>query len=126
MKNPLLPTILICMLLSVSCSLGIHFPVVSPRVQAIQWHGEVLKLSWDEDPLAEDYNLSYRYYESQQVFTVSKSFQEAEAVLEKEDFGNGSFEFGIQSCYSDGSCSQIYWSTDSTADPSTGWFLEWH
>jgi len=46
--------------------------------------------------------------------------------LRHESLGNGDFDFAVRSVSDNGNKSELHSSLDSTANPSSGWYLRWN
>jgi hypothetical protein len=46
-------------------------------------------------------------------------------TLHQADFGNGSFDFGVEALADTGAESPMHTSLDATAQPASGWYLTW-
>jgi hypothetical protein len=87
-------------------------------------------LAWDppaSGPSVVSYTISYRLHGTSTwttLATIPASSQPSYTVL-RSAIGPGSFDFAVASVDSTGVSSPLHTSLDSTADPSTGWYLTW-
>ena len=125
----LLP-IAVCLLV-ISCSA--FLPTTDP-LQIIS-KSESLTLEWDSpNPLHSasvsdvfSYNLYYRPYSTSAWFLLTEVSAEMHPVFEitNDMLNYGLYEFAVSSVSADGTESALHESTDYTANPITGWYVNW-
>ena len=111
------------------------FGYIGEPERYVMW-GDELVLAWDPPggfsagPRVTGYTLLYRAYppaaasEWVELGTVSASGPRRFRV-NGSTLAPGRYEFGIRSVDEHDNVSDIHRSTDSHADPPTGWYLEW-
>ena len=125
----LLP-ILLCLLLS-ACPMFTQYPTGQTRPVPILLTGTQATLQWDPPVTGAaqvvSYTLSYRVHGTSSwntLATVPASATPSYTVL-RSTTGVGSFDFAVASVSSTGGVSSMETSLDSTADPTTGWYITW-
>jgi hypothetical protein len=90
--------------------------------------GETVTLAWD--PSSEEVT-SYKVFYCEHgtanwiLLTQIPAQIDPTLTLHQADFGNGSFDFGVEAVSDDGAESQMHTSLDPTAQPTSGWYLTW-
>ena len=56
---------------------------------------------------------------------IAANLSSAEATVTTDDLVHGSYEFAVSSVSLTGMESELHTSLDETADPTTGWYLDW-
>lgn len=107
---------------------------VSEVPEGLLYEMELLTLGWDPSPTEDggsvspdSYALYYRRRGDSSwrfVAAIAASYN-PEYTLHYDDFGTGTFEFGVIAVDSQGSRSQMHTSTDSDTNPGGGWVLTW-
>ena len=97
--------------------------------------GDRLTLAWDPPKYAGSYAgsevASYRVYYRARGASSWTKIEEIEAdsdlslTITSEDLDFGYYEFAISAVYSADVESPLHSSTDTTADPNTGWYVNW-
>jgi len=85
-------------------------------------------LAWDPSTgEVAAYKIFYRQHgtESWSVLTEVPAQAEPSLILYHSDFGNGSFDFGVEAVADTGAESPMHSSLDATAQPTSGWYLTW-
>ena len=111
------------------------FGIVNEPDEVVLWGSQFI-LAWDPptgfgaDAEIGAYTLFYREYRD--FFRgMWKELGTATATgpprfrVNGNDLPPGRYEFGVRSVSTSGSHSEIHSSTDSDADPPTGWYLHW-
>jgi hypothetical protein len=96
--------------------------------QQITWSADQLTLQWD--PPAEtvaNYDVFYRVHGSSGWNSLGEitAVSSPEYVVQHSTLGNGVFDFAVVAKNAEGDTSDYHTSLDSTADPSTGWYVTW-
>jgi hypothetical protein len=90
-------------------------------------------LSWEKESdnskysneVVKGYNIYYRQHGTNTWVLYDSLEAGNSCVVKKDKIGKGYFDFAVCSIGESGSVSNLHSSLDSTADPSTGWFLNW-
>lgn len=100
--------------------------------------GDAFTLTWD--PPVGTHASSLRHVESYELFHQEypgpffQSWQQLSSVpaadslefrVTNEQLTPGTYVFAVRAVYADGSASSYHSSTESAADPPTGWYLRW-
>ena len=121
--------VLITILLLSSCK---FFTYTDAPVE-IQVKAERFTIAWDE-PAPETsttqneiktYKLYYRHYKSNEEFILLDEMRNLEYTVTREKIDYGKYEFAVCFVDQNGNESPYHISTDRTADPITGWYLNW-
>jgi hypothetical protein len=122
---------LLVLVLFISCSL------FTSRYQPIEIlvKGDTLTLAWDAPEYAGSYAGSvvetYIVYYRTRGAAEWKELREVEAevspslTITNEDLDYGYYEFAVSAVDNDENESPLHSSTDTTADPITGWYVNW-
>jgi hypothetical protein len=90
---------------------------------------DTVTIAWDP-PAGEvaSYKLFYRQHETGtwNLVTEIPAQSDPSVTLNHADFGNGSFDFGVEAVAAGGAESPMHTSLDNTAQPTSGWYLIWN
>ncbi len=90
---------------------------------------DTVTLAWDPSSGAvTSYKVFYRQHGTADWTMLSEVPAQASPTLtlHQADFGNGSFDFGVEAVSDTGAESQMHTSLDPTAQPTSGWYLTWN
>ena len=117
--------------LVVSCSL---FPFKNGPTE-ILIKGEKLTLAWDPPEYAGSYagselayyRVYYRTYGAEEWVKLkdTETDESLSLTVTNKDLDYGYYEFAISSIDKDANESPLHASTDTSADPMTGWYVNW-
>lgn len=89
---------------------------------------DTVLLAWDP-PAGEvtSYKIFYRAHGSPDwtLLTEVPAQPTPTLTIQQADFGNGSFDFGVEAVGNAGAESGMHSSLDATAQPASGWYLTW-
>jgi hypothetical protein len=90
---------------------------------------DTVTVAWDA-PASEvaSYKLFYRQHETGTWTLVTEipAQSDPSVTLNHADFGNGSYDFGVEAVAEGGAESPMHTSLDNTAQPTSGWYLIWN
>ena len=89
---------------------------------------ETVTLAWDPSTSeVSSYKVFYREHGTADwsLFTEIPAQADPTVALHQADFGNGSFDFGVEAVADTGAESPMHSSLDATAQPTSGWYLTW-
>ncbi len=94
----------------------------------ITWSADQLTLQWD--PPAQtvaNYSIYYRTHGTSGWASLGEitAVPQPEYVIQHSTLGNGTFDFAVVAKNAEGDTSDYHTSLDSTAEPSTGWYITW-
>ncbi len=113
-------------LLASGCSV---FLAGEPPVSQITSQTDTLSLAWDPPAGAvTSYKVFYRAHGTTtwNLFAEIPAQPNPALALHQADFGNGSFDFGVEAVGDTGEESAMHTSLDTTAQPTSGWYLSWN
>jgi len=88
-----------------------------------------LVLAWDPPPSAVDtYKLLFRYHDTTEWFLIDQFDAGPDpeyTIYHPTDLDNGIYDFGVKAVDEEFEESLLHFSLETTADPSTGWYLVW-
>ena len=102
--------------------------VINGQSIAIQSKQDTVTIAWDPPATpVEAYRIYYREHGDVMWIPLDEitATGSPEYVLHIADFGAGTYDFGVSSVDPSDQESDIHTSLDITADPTTGWYLEW-
>ncbi len=94
----------------------------------ITWSADQLTLQWDPPAQAvTNYNVYYRAHGTSTWLSFGQiaAVPQPEYSVQHSKLGNGTFDFAVVAKNAEGDVSDYHTSLDSTADPSTGWYISW-
>ena len=102
-------------------------------VLPIDYSGDFLALSWEDEIVLEEYRSTVDYYNIyyRPLGTLQWSLLGEAAAgsgsfcISKLELGYGKFEFAVEAVYLNGRCSELHASTDFSAWPPGGWYVNW-
>ena len=104
-------------------------PVADPEPtdpQIILITADHFTLYWDTPPDAvSEYRLYHRIHGGSEWNLLAGGLAAPQATVTQTDLEFGTYEFAVSSVSMDGVGSELHTSLDETADPGTGWYLEW-
>ena len=101
---------------------------------SIEFAGEALTLAWDENlkgiegtqSAITHFDVLYRPLGTLAwVYLQSTTGALPTITIQKQSVGIGKYEFAVQAVYGNGGKSDIHGSSDITANPPGGWYLNW-
>ena len=96
--------------------------------QEIAISSEQVTLTWDPPPSStKEYKVLYRDHGASEWTekAVLTAVPSPEYTFYHSDLGNGSYDFAVIAVDNDDNESEIHSSLDSTAVPSSGWYVVW-
>lgn len=131
---PIVAVVAVLTLVTLSCS---FFGYTDEPLEVVI-HGSSFTLHWDppagtgSSSLLQllSYELFYRPYPAsfgsgwESLATVGGD-DSLRFAVSSDHLDPGRYEFAVRAVFSDGSESDYHRSTESTADPPTGWYLNW-
>jgi hypothetical protein len=101
-------------------------PEAPPQAQIIPISGDHFTLYWDESPEpVSEYRLYQRHHGGTEWTLLGTGLVLPQATITQTDLDFGRYEFAVSSVDMDGVESELHTSLDATADPGTGWCLDW-
>lgn len=101
-----------------------HEIIVTSNYITIEWDNPVF---FSKTNTIESYNIYFRkhgYY--QWLFYSEVDYKRIPSfTFDSGDFTPGKYDFGVSAVTTDGRESKIHSSLDSSASPSTGWYIFW-
>ncbi|MCK4517057.1 MAG: fibronectin type III domain-containing protein [Spirochaetaceae bacterium] len=99
-------------------------PESQPQVIVIA--ADHFTLFWDTPPdAASEYRVYHRIHGGSEWQLLTSGLASPEATVTQTDLEFGMYEFAVSSVSMDGVESDLHSSLDETADPGTGWYLDW-
>jgi hypothetical protein len=104
------------------------FAKAASKAVLVKSDAEQFTLSWD--PSSGDvagYKVYFRIHGSTEWVLLGNvpAGSEPEMVVLHSTLGDGEYDFAVAAVDSSGHASSLASSLDTTADPSTGWYLQW-
>jgi len=87
--------------------------------------GEEFSLVWNDDASAATYNVYKRVHGDDKWTVLAAKVVSTTLIITTSMLPYGAYEFAVSYVSVDGVESILHTSLDATADPDTGWFLEW-
>ncbi len=101
-------------------------PIDPTQPQIILITADHFTLYWDTPPEAvSEYRLYQRIHGGGDWNLLAGGLDAPEATVTQMDLDFGTYEFAVSSVSMDGVESDLHTSLDETADPGTGWYLNW-
>jgi hypothetical protein len=137
-KISLLFYLLLVLMSIVSCRLPLYtsflhesYPVSSIEAgERIEITEDTFTIAWDPDPssgIPDSYRMYFRSRGDEPWSLLSELVPniEPEFTITQDNLSYGIYEFAVSSVKA-GIESDLHTSMDDTANPGTGWFLDWH